>query len=274
MAEERSEAGEQIQSSQHTRASLLQELELLEIDPKGTLLVHSSMKSIGKVEGGPHAVLDALTEYMSSGLLVLPTHTWAYLNSEGYEFRVAETPSNVGLLTELFRQRPGVFRSLHPSHSVAACGVGAEAFVSGDEQYDTPCARGSVWGKLWDRQAQILLIGIDLTRNTFFHGVEEWLDIPGRISESHKPLYTVKADGTRIFCPLRGHTAPVSENYFKVEELLLEKGAMRKGRFGNAEARVCDAAKSAELLTSMLRIQPDLFTNDAPVQRHLFSGIL
>lgn len=274
MVENHNEAGEHRQSGQITRASLVQDLERLKLDPKGTLLVHSSMKSIGQVEGGPDAVLDALAEYMSGGLLVLPTHTWAYLNSEGFVFRVAETPSCVGLLSELFRQRPGVFRSLHPTHSVAACGAEAEAFVAGDEQCDTPCARGSVWGKLWDRQAEILLIGVDLRRNTFFHGVEEWLDIPGRISERHKQLYTVKADGTRIFCPVRGHSAPVSENYFKVEELLLEKGAMRIGRFGNAEARVCDAAQSTELLSAMLRIQPDLFGDDAPVQRHLFSGIL
>lgn len=63
-----------------TKASLLQDLDNLKIAPHGTLLVHSSMKSIGDVEGGPDTVLDALSEYMNDGLLVLPTHTWASKN--------------------------------------------------------------------------------------------------------------------------------------------------------------------------------------------------
>lgn len=35
----------------HTRSSLMKQLEKMGIDPQGTLLVHSSLKSIGEVEG-------------------------------------------------------------------------------------------------------------------------------------------------------------------------------------------------------------------------------
>lgn len=35
----------------HTRSSLMKQLERMGIDPQGTLLVHSSLKSIGEVEG-------------------------------------------------------------------------------------------------------------------------------------------------------------------------------------------------------------------------------
>lgn len=35
----------------HTRSSLMKQLEGMGIDPQGTLLVHSSLKSIGEVEG-------------------------------------------------------------------------------------------------------------------------------------------------------------------------------------------------------------------------------
>src|SRR5699024_7792070 len=156
----------------------------------GTLLVHSSYKSIGDVKGGPDTVLDSLIEYMNKGLLVLPTHTWSYINKENPNFYVDQSKSCIGILTEKFRHRDGVIRSWHPTHSVGALGKGASDFVKGDEQFDTPCARGSAWGKLLDRKAQIMLLGVDLTRNTFIHGVEEWVDIPGRVSDGHEQLYT------------------------------------------------------------------------------------
>ena len=44
----------------HTIASLTADLEALNIRRTDTLLIHSSMKSIGEVEGGADTVLDAL----------------------------------------------------------------------------------------------------------------------------------------------------------------------------------------------------------------------
>src|SRR5699024_7549757 len=115
----------------HTKESLMKQLEELNIRKEGTLLVHSSYKSLGEVEGGPDTVLDALSEYMKDGLLVLPTHTWEYINKDNPVFDVKNSPTNVGILTELFRKREGVIRSEHPTHSVAALGKDAEAFVAG-----------------------------------------------------------------------------------------------------------------------------------------------
>ena len=55
----------------YTKDDLMRGLKEMNIDPRGTLLVHSSMKAIGPVEGGADTVLDALSEYMRDGLLVL-----------------------------------------------------------------------------------------------------------------------------------------------------------------------------------------------------------
>ncbi|WP_054941938.1 AAC(3) family N-acetyltransferase, partial [Paenibacillus ihuae] len=187
----------------HTEASLLKQLKELGINPRGTLLVHSSFKSIGPVQGGADTVLDVLSEYMKEGLLVLPTHTWSYIDAGHPRFYVEESPACVGILPELFRWRPGVIRSWHPTHSVAALGRDAEAFTAGDHRWDTPCARGSVYGKLLDRSAEIMLLGVDLRRNTFIHGIEEWVDIPGRMTDEPELLYTIAPDGTEIAVPSR-----------------------------------------------------------------------
>jgi aminoglycoside 3-N-acetyltransferase len=59
-----------------TKRQLRDDFNQLGINPNGTLLIHSSMKAVGSVEGGADAVLDVWMEAMSGGLLVLPTHTW------------------------------------------------------------------------------------------------------------------------------------------------------------------------------------------------------
>lgn len=249
----------------HTKISLLKDLEKLNIDKKGVLLVHSSMKSIGNVEGGADTVLDALSEYMNEGLLVLPTHTWSYINADNPRFYVETSPSCVGILPEIFRKRPGVVRSLHPTHSVAALGKDAKEFVSGNEFFDTPCARGSSWGKLLDKNAKIMLLGVDLRKNTFIHGVEEWVDIPGRLTDHHEQLYTVLPDKTEISVPSRRHCGKSwSEHFWKVDDIFIENEVMYKGQFGDAEVRICSTSKMTELLCKLLEENPDLFSDNTP----------
>lgn len=259
----------------YTQTELLQQLEKLGIDKKGTLLVHSSYKSLGPVAGGPKTVLDTLATFMAEGLLVLPTHTWKYINADNPEFHVAESPSNVGILTDLFRKREGVVRSWHPTHSVAALGEDAEAFTAGDEKCDTPCARNSAWGRLLDREAKIMLVGVDLTRNTFIHGVEEWLDIPGRMTDTHEMLYTVLPDGTKIPVPSRRHCGlSWSEHFWKIDEVLQKTGAMWLGELGDAEVRVCDTVKLTAVITKMLQRNPELFSDNKPlleIERNVYT---
>lgn len=250
----------------HTKTGLFEQLKALEINPSGTLLVHSSLKSIGEVQGGADTVLDVLSEYMKDGLLVLPTHTWSYINATNPRFDVLNSPVCVGILPELFRRRPGVIRSWHPTHSVAALGKDAQAFIAGEESRDTPCSRDSVYGKLLDRKADIMLLGVDLRRNTFIHGIEEWVDIPGRMTDDHELLYTVTPEGEEIAVPSRRHCGlSWSQHFWKVEQVLQEGGALRKGSFGDAVAMICGTVETTEILSRMLAVNPDLFSDNEPL---------
>lgn len=248
----------------YKKEDLLADLNKLGINKKGTLLVHSSMKSIGEVENGADTVLDALMEYMKEGLLVFPTHTWSYINGQNPKYYVEDSKVCVGILPELFRRRNGVVRSLHPTHSVAAFGKGAEEFVCGNELFDTPCARQSPWGKLLDEDAEIMLIGVDLRRNTFIHGVEEWADIPGRLTDEKEMLYVVTKNGDEIKVPSRRHSGHWSENFDKVDDLFVKHNVMRKGRFGDSRVRICKAQAMTDLLYKLLEVNPDLFKDNTP----------
>lgn len=255
----------------HTYNSLLKQLEELKLNKNGTLLVHSSLKSMGDIEGGADTVLDALSDYMKEGLLVFPTHTWEYVNADNPNFYVDDSPSCIGILPELFRKRENVVRSLHPTHSVAALGENNDEFVAGDELCDTPCARESAWGRLLDHKATIMLIGVDLRRNTFIHGVEEWIDIPGRLSDEPEILYTNLPDQTKIEVPSYRHCGlSWSEHFWKVDDLFVEKGVMYKGKLGDATVRICDTVGMTDLLFEMLRINPHLFSDNEPLDMNLY----
>lgn len=254
----------------YKKETLLKQVKELGIKPEDTLLIHSSMKAIGDVEGGADTVLDVFSEYLEEGLLVLPTHTWKQMNDEYPLFNPKTESSCVGILTELFRQREGVLRSLHPTHSLAAKGRDAESFIAGEERFNTPCNRQGCYGKLYDRKAKILLLGCGFNRNTFLHGVEEWLDVPMRLEDFYKNLSIVMPDGSILERPVYPHHKPnginVAERFHKMEEVLAKKGIIQRGKFGDADCILCDAAPMADLVTEYLKKEPDMFGNDIPLE--------
>ena len=131
----------------HNAALDCRDIHTLDLDPHGTVMIHSSCKAIGLVEGGAHTVLDAWCDFYREGLLIFPTHTWDRVGKEHPVFDSRRDPSCVGILSELFRQRPGVVRSLHPTHSVAALGKDAREYTAGEEKAVTPLAQGRLLGQ-------------------------------------------------------------------------------------------------------------------------------
>ena len=257
----------------HSKQSLLEQIKVLGIKPQDTLLIHSSMKAIGEVDGGADTVLDAFSEYLAPGLLVLPTHTWRQINAEYNVFDVVNEPSCVGILTNLFRQRPGVVRSWHPTHSVAALGADALEFISGEENMDSPCPRNGCWGKLYDRRAKILFLGANINRNTIIHGVEEWANIPNRVSSWYQDLKIRTPDGRMIHRPMRRHESPipdVSKNYGKLEAPLFAKNIATRGRIGDAESILVEVVPMVDLTMEFLRRNPDLFLDNEPIPQEWY----
>lgn len=252
----------------HTKKELLKQIEIFKIKPNDTLLIHSSMKAVGEVEGGADTVLDVFSELLNDGLLILPTHTWDRINAKNSIFDVVNTSSCVGILTELFRKRPGVVRSWHPTHSVAALGRDAKEYVDGEENIDTPCRRDGCWGKLYDREAKILFLGALTTRNTIIHGAEEWADIPNRLTTNHELLQIRTPQGKLLDRPMLRHYSPVgdiSQNYGKLEIPLEKQGILTRGKIGSATSVLVEVRPMIDLTIELLKRDPDLFIDNEPV---------
>lgn len=167
----------------YNKQQLKDQLKSMGLKGDETILIHSSMKSIGEVDGGADTVLDAWMEYFKDGLLLLPTHTWKTVNADNPVYNPQTTPSCVGLLTNMFMKRDGVIRSLHPTHSMAGYGKNAAEYLAGEEYNNTPCTPGGCYDRLKDAGGKVLLVGVGHERNTYIHSVEEVLNVPNRLSD-------------------------------------------------------------------------------------------
>ncbi len=163
-----------------SRETLVAGLDTLPIAPGAVVLVHSSLKSIGFVEGGAQTVVDALVASIvdkRGGTLLLPTFsidgTMHQTLASGRAFDARSTPSNLGAIPETFRRQAATRRSLHPSHSFGAIGSQAEDLVGGHHTAGTNFGRGTPMGLLIDRPAYLLGLGSDIGHVTFTHVVED-----------------------------------------------------------------------------------------------------
>lgn len=263
----------------YTKQDLKGQLWQMGLLPKDTVLLHSSMKAIGEVEGGADTVLDALMEYFSEGLLLLPTHTWAQMGAAHPLFDPLTEESCVGLLTNLFRKREGVVRSLHPTHSLAGYGKHASEYLSGEEYCNTPCTPGGCYDRLKEVGGRILLAGVGHERNTYIHSVEEVLNVPNRLTDKPMEFYVKLPDGQNRKVYMRRHynemQPHISEDFVKLEQAFYDKKAAKKVRFGNADSILCDARGVFEITRHVLAKDPEcLVTNpEIPKERWLdFQG--
>ena len=144
------------------------------------LLVHSSFKSLGPCEEGAATVIGGLQAALGeSGTLVFPTlcqKDWDNV----YKNWHLDAPSDVGYLTNYFRQLPGALRSDQATHSVAAIGPQAEYLTATHGQTglrygiygDTPFSADSPWQKMYELNAKVLFIGCTIRSCTFRHLAE------------------------------------------------------------------------------------------------------
>ena len=245
----------------HTKESLMNDLKNMGLTGTEAIMVHSSMKSIGEVEGRADTVVDAFMEFFKEGLFMTPTHTWAQMGPEYPTFDPATEPACVGIIPNIFRTRPGVVRSLHPTHSIAAYGKTAEEFIKGEENATSPCTPGFCWDRLREVDAKILLLGVTHGRNTFIHSVDEVLGIKDRLTDGPTRMHIVMPDGTlkdvdmyRHFNRVMG-TGAFSDCFDKMKQAFYDLGAAKPVKFGDADCILCDAKKIFEVCKKLFAIE-------------------
>ena len=236
----------------YTKEIIKRQLKEMGIKPDDTVIIHTSFKAVGEVEGGPCTFIDAFCEYLSEGLFIVPTQTWANVNKEHPIYDPQTTEPCIGLIPRTAYKRGDGIRSLHPTHSMWVHGKGAESFIKGEENVQTPAPVGGAWWRLGEVGAKILLIGVDHGRNTYIHVADEIAELDDRLVELPW-IVTVKGyDGKEITTHLfRNHGRTGSLNFNRFEKAFIYHGVQKDGQVGDAYVRVVDAARCRDVLLNI-----------------------
>ncbi len=227
-----------------TQTQLSEGFAALGVPQGGKLLVHSSLKSLGHVDGGADTVIDSLLAVLGpAGTLLVPTLTGSeqFSPQNPPTFDPAQTPSWTGAIPETLRKRPVAVRSLHPTHSAAAIGADAALLLAGHVHSVTPCDEWSPYGELARRDdGYILLIGVTHSSNTTFHHVEELAGLPYHMQPGFAAA-TVVVDGAPHTRHIMLHKYGPERNFDVMEPFFLEQGIQCTGSVGAATVRLIHA---------------------------------
>ncbi len=231
---------------------------VLGINKGDTLLVHSSLKSLGGAS--PNEVIDGLRDALGEeGTLVFPALSYLNCNPSKPTFDYYETKSNVGALPEFFRtQVNGVIRSMSPTHSCCAIGKNAEFVTSGQIKDVTPCGANSPFRRVMELDGKILFIGCGMNCNTSMHAVEE-LSEPSYLYGGDFEYTFTDANGKTYKAPCRAHGFKgVAQRYERLADLL-EGDELRVGNILSAACHLVKTKPMWEKADKKYREDPYYF---------------
>ena len=257
------------------RAQIAEALQTLGVQPGYIVFVHSSLRSIGYVEDGADAVVSAFLDVLGpAGTLVVPAFTFSHGGKSNPVFDPVQDPSEMGRISEVARTRPGAQRSHHLLHSVAALGPHAED-ITASHGPSAWAADGPFW-KLYELDAHILMLGVPYLRCTFFHVIEQlvqvryrqWREVEAKVRDP---------DGRERPLPMFGYSPKpgfAGNDFNKLGSMLEERGLAQVGAVGNAVARRFRARDALEVGLAEYRKDPLLLVKTGNSITQLRDGVL
>ncbi len=269
---------EQAAPLQWQEAELHAQLADMGIRRDDTVMVHSSLRSLGPVVGGAEGLIRILRSYLNDGLLLIPTHTWGNVNAEHPYYNAAEDLPCIGQLPQIAAFHPDGVRSLHPTHSVAAFGRRAKEYVQGEELLKSPAPPEGCCGRLYQENAKILLVGVSQNRNTYLHAVEEMIGVPDRLGEQPYLVHGTDGKGYTWERPMYPHhnskSRDISQFYPKYLPALLQYDAVKIGQLGSARTEVCDARRCADVMRQIWqKAEGDIGLGDTPLPEEIYQNL-
>jgi aminoglycoside 3-N-acetyltransferase len=207
------------------------------------LLVHSGFKRVSGFVGTPSDVIECLLQVVGSdGHLLMMSMPYRGA-SQRYAandplFDVRRTPSAVGIISEIFRRRSDVRRSLSPFHPVVAHGPLAAWLTADHDQCLFSCGKGSPFERFLQLEGKVLFYDAPYTSLTFMHYVEDRFreHLPVPLYEAEPAVLRV-IDGAGRDMTVRhayfSEAARARRNFSPVQQILQQEGALQAARVGN-----------------------------------------
>lgn len=222
------------------------------------LAAHVSLSSMGQVEGGAEALLDALQAVIgSNGTLLMPRFV-PYVHFEGVYDPNHLPPTVTGRVADSLRERPSAILSLHPSHPVVAVGPQARA-VTGGHHLVSPIGVDSPFDRLARMGGKVLLLGVNQRVNSTIHVGEAHARVPywGHPRPDRPDgLWMLDEAGEKLWLPLE-EVPGDSYGFVQIEPFLKARGLIQYGRIGRARVRLMPGQALIDAVVEYLAQRPD-----------------
>ncbi|MDA2209057.1 aminoglycoside N(3)-acetyltransferase [Bacillus cereus] len=236
----------------NTIETITKDLKALGVEKGMTIIVHSSLSSIGWISGGAVAVVEALMKVVTEeGTIIMPTQSsdlsdpkhwsrppvpedwWQIIRDNVPAFDSRITPTRgMGEIVECFRTYPNVVRSNHPLGSFAAWGKHAVE-IAMNHSLSMSFGEESPLRKIYDLDGYVLLIGVGYDSNTSVHlsevrsGACELIQVGAPIIENGERVW-------KEFFEMDYE----SEKFVEIGVEFERKGTVKNGKIGNATCRL------------------------------------
>lgn len=238
----------------YLKEDIIQNFRALGLGEGDFVCVHSSLKSIGEVDGGADTIIEALIEVLGDeGTLMFPAFSFGLLNEENPLWSYEDTPSCVGYLSERFRQKYATKRSIHLSHSYSAIGKDVEQYL--EHPLDiTPCGEETPLARLMsEERGKILMIGCSYNTLTAIHVIEEAFKVP-YVKFKSTPHGNYSKDGVIKDLPSQS-VYPFSYDFERLAPYLEGGDALTQAKVGDAPTMLISGV-------GLTRIASELLTKD------------
>lgn len=246
---------------------LLAGFRTIELTSSKIMMVHSSYKALGGVEGGAERVIDALLDFVGpEGTLLFPNFNFQSW-TESHYFDIRETPSKMGIIGELARLRGETVRTPHPIYSFAALGKRKMDFaVCNDIEAYGP---NSVFALFHQLNGMILSIGLHWNSTfSMHHYVEFRSGCDYRRVKRFSGIY-VDYEGIP---QIKTYSMFVRKNFRIITDIvegmdeLLENGVIRVTRVGGARVHYASANDFYDNMSVIIRNHPEKLHKVKPVE--------
>jgi len=221
------------------------------------IFLHSSLSHCGYVSRGANTVIVEIGKLCD--LVVMPTHTYCYPRDGRISplFDVATSESLVGAITNAFWKMPGVVRSIHPTHSIAARGNADRELCSQHELCNTPCGEGTPYEKLIKHGASVLMFGTTMNTYTLFHTAEDAAGCPYLYEPEPYDLHARDTEGNVHTVRMYRQNMRIERRFAEIDEVLEFNGLLKRSRLGRGELLFIPNARDVhDFLLGRMRSDP------------------
>jgi aminoglycoside 3-N-acetyltransferase len=260
----------------YSRGELASAFRALGVNAGDTVMLHASVRAVGRIAGGPDQIHLALKDALTpDGTLMMYASCPEHYDEIGrgnltpeeerelleklppFDASTARSQRDNGALVELLRTYPGTISNAHVAR-FAVWGRNARYLLS-QQPWNYPFGRGSALERFVELGGRILMLGSDHDTVTFLHYAEHIVDIPDKRVARYK--VPVAENGSRVWRDMEefdtadagAHRNWPRRFFARIVDTCLAQTNNHGALVGDAESFLLDARGLLELALTVMK---------------------